>query len=265
MNSINNTQHNRIGRLNLIDTFRGLAIISMTGYHACWFIMYLGLGILPEMMFSSTFNIWERSICCTFIALSGFSFSLGKRHMRNALLILGLGVFITILSLLFAYDVRDIFGVLWLLGTSSLITMLIDKLIMKKGKIGRLPACICLAISLLIFVMLYNINSMVIFIPFIGKILLPEFLYSKGYVMTFIGFQDLDFYSVDYFSLLPWFFLYISGYFLHKITDGSVFEKKILTKGIPGLNWMGRHSLFLYLVHPVVLFIVLYAIKMLLY
>lgn len=262
---MNNTKQNRIGRLNLIDTLRGLAIISMIGYHACWFIMYLELGIRPEMMFSPAFNIWERSICCSFIVLSGFSFSLGKRHMRNSLLILGIGVSITILSLLFAYDVRDIFGVLWLIGTSSFITMLIDKLIMKNGKIGRVPACIGLVISLLIFVMLYNINSMVIFIPFFGKINLPYSLYTKGYLMTFMGFQDQSFYSVDYFSLLPWFFLYISGYFLHKITDESTIEEKILTKGIPGLNWMGRHSLILYLAHPVVLFAVLYAIKMLYY
>lgn len=246
-------------RLELIDTARGITIISMILFHTCWFMNYFGMLITSEMLFGRGFTIWERTICCSFIFISGFSFSLGKRHLRNGLLILSLGVAITILSVLFAYDVRDIFGVLWLLGLSVLLMMPLVK-VFKLENISKQTATGLFFAFLLIFVYLWNINFGYIGFKNYLYLELPGFLYN-GLFMTLLGFTKRGFYSVDYFSLLPWFFLYMTGFFFHKIVRNTKFESDVLTRGLPILKWMGRHSLIIYLIHPVVIFISLYIIS----
>lgn len=251
-------KENRV-RLDLIDTIRGITIISMIGFHACWILWYFGIGITSEQLFGTSFTIWERTICCSFIFISGFCYSLGKKQLKNGILILSLGVAITILSVIFAYDIRDIFGVLWLLGASVLLMLILDKC-SSINNINRTSAICLFFVFLFIFVFCWNINKGYLGIGSLLHIKLPESLYS-GLFMTFLGFQDKDFYSVDYFSIIPWFFLYLTGFFFHKIVRDTKFEKKYLVKGLPILKWMGRHSLLIYLTHPVVLYIFIFLIS----
>ena len=118
-------------RLELIDTLRGITIISMILYHTCWFACFFNLFISPELMYSSAFNIWERTICISFIFISGFSYSLGKHPVKRGFFTLLIGIAITIVSLIFVYDIRDVFGVLWILGLSPIVMAVIEKIIPK--------------------------------------------------------------------------------------------------------------------------------------
>ena len=60
-------------RLALLDSLRGLTLISMILYHACWDAVYL-LGANWPWYGSRAAYIWQQSICWTFIMLSGFRF-----------------------------------------------------------------------------------------------------------------------------------------------------------------------------------------------
>lgn len=254
----NNTTYNK-ERLELVDSLRGATIISMILFHACWFASYFGLFITWDQIFSNAFIIWERSICISFIFISGFVFSIGKRHLRNGLLITGLGVGITILSLIFMYDIRDVFGVLWVLGISSLVLIIPNRYWLDKLLASKILSISLFVFSTVLFVATYNINK-----GYLGAGNMTYYLNRelyKGSVMTFLGFTDPQFYSVDYFSFIPWFFMYLMGYFCQKIIYGSVFYKKVLTIRIPVLNTIGKHSLIIYLVHPVVLFAVLFILQ----
>ena len=82
-------------RYDLIDTLRGLAIISMIGFHACWIMNYFGILITSETLYGTIFTVWERSICIPFIIIAGFSFSLGHNHLRSGLIVFGWGLIIT--------------------------------------------------------------------------------------------------------------------------------------------------------------------------
>ena len=243
-------------RYDLIDTIRGLAVISMIGYHACWLMNFFGLAISRETLYGVGFTAWERSICITFIAVAGFSFSLGRRHLRSGLIISGIGALITAITCLFLPDLKIVFGILTFLGFATLVMIPIDKLIGKKVANSRSTACIGLILSLLIFIFTYNINQ-----GYVGAgIKLPKQLYS-GYVSTFFGFMKEGFVSADYFSLIPWMFMYLCGYFAHKIVIGSRTEA-ILGCRIRGVDSMGRHSLVIYLVHPIILYIVFYLVTL---
>ena len=70
--------------------------------------------------------------------------------------------------------------------------------------------------------------------------------------------HPFDFYSTDYFALLPWLFLFWAGYYLHKAVGRRRMEP--LRRSVcPALGWMGRHSLLLYLLHQPVIYGVLSA------
>ena len=245
-------------RLMLIDSIRGLAILSMIGFHACWIMSYFGILISTARVDSFEFLIWERSICCTFIFISGFSFGLGRKQLKKGIIILLIGIAITILSVLFMYDIRDIFGILWILGLSPIIMTCADKYIEKKTNTNKKLLVICLILATVLLLVTWNINLGYLGLKSLNAyIYLPRGLY-KGYFMTFLGFQAPGFYSVDYFSVFPWFFLYLMGYFTYKISRGSKFEGKVLTVGIPFVKTIGKYSLPIYLIHPVIIFILCY-------
>ena len=250
-------------RYDLIDTLRGLAVISMIGFHACWLISYFGFGISSQTLFGTAFTVWERSICMSFILIAGFSFSLGRNHLKSGLIIFGLGAVITAVTCLFLPDIRIVFGILTFIGSSTLLMIPIDKKMSKSLSWTMSHKIFMLVIFMLLFVLTYNINKGYIgYMPDMA-IVLPKGLY-RGYVATFFGFMYPGFYSSDYFSLIPWFFLYICGYILHKIVIGSRFEGTIQKGRIPGINIIGRHSLIIYILHPIIIYLILYflALKM---
>ena len=80
---------------------------------------------------------------------------------------------------------------------------------------------------------------------------LPPWLY-RNLLTAFLGFPPADFSSTDYFSLLPWFFLFLTGYFVSRLWR----ERRRIPMGgtrVPVLSALGRYSLPVYLLHqPVV-------------
>ena len=246
-------------RYELIDTWRGLAVIGMIGFHLCWMMSYFGIAIPSDLLFSTAFMAWERSICISFIIVAGYSFSLGHKHLLSGLKIFIIGLVITVVTCIFIPDIRIIFGVLTFIGTATLLMIPLDKAVGEKSLKSSRFRWLGLIFSMILFLATYNINN-----GYLGlfrglTIPLPKSLYS-GYIATFIGFKDPEFYSADYFALLPWIFMYLFGYFLHKVIKGTDFEKNVMTLGIPGIRTVGRHSLIIYIVHPIVIYGILYLI-----
>ena len=243
-------------RYELIDTLRGFAIVSMIAFHTCWILHHFGLAVSDEMLTGTWFTVWERSICISFILIAGFSFSLGHNHLRSGLVVFVWGVIITAATCLFIPGIRIVFGILTFIGTATLLMILIDRLIGKATKGSKLFFRSLFILSLVMFLFTYNIN-----IGYVGLnpivIKPPQALY-KGLVPTFIGFMEPGFVSDDYFSIMPWFFLYLCGYSLHKLIRGSKAEDYVRRWRIPGIDLLGRHSLPIYLVHPVIIYIVIW-------
>ena len=90
-------------------------------------------------------------------------------------------------------------------------------------------------------------------------LILPAFLFTEGIpgaILTAVGFPMKDFFSTDYFSMIPWFFLFRAGFYLHQIMRGrGWFSSPVLHCRIPLLNRMGEHSLLIYMLHQPVLYL----------
>ena len=235
-------------RYTILDNIRGTTLLSMIAYHGTWDLVYL-YGVDWNWYESTAAYIWQQSICWTFILLSGFCWSLGRKRLKRGLCVSAGGILVTLVMLIFMWDSRVIFGVLTLLGSCMLLMVPMDKFLRKiVPEIG-------LFASALLFVITRNCNR-----GYLGfekwKILsLPDSLY-QGYITTYLGFPASDFYSTDYFSLIPWIFLFLCGYFIYHIFHRRNLLCKLPDmKKLPVANFIGRHSLIVYLLHQPVLYL----------
>lgn len=137
------------GRYALLDELRGLDLLSMIGYHACWDLIFL-FGMSATWYTGWQGHLWQQSICWVFILLSGFCLPLGHRPLRRGLIVSGAGALVTAVTLLFMPEDRVVFGVLTLLGAAMLITGLLQPLLQK------IPAWAGLVVSLLLFAATYH-------------------------------------------------------------------------------------------------------------
>lgn len=217
------------GRYALLDELRGLDLVSMMLYHACWDLVFL-FDVNMRWYAGTPGRLWQQTICWVFILLSGFCAPFGRYMLRRGTVVFGAGAVVTLATLVFMPEGRVIFGVLTFLGAAMLLTGVLEPLLKKV-------------------------------MPAVGlggwKLMLPQSLYAN-YFTAFLGFYPDWFYSADYFGLLPWLFLFWAGYYLHKAVGRRRMEP-LRRPVCPALGWMGRHSLLLYLLHQPVIYGVLSA------
>lgn len=117
-------------RYALLDELRGLDLVSMMLYHACWDMMFL-FGIWMDWYAGMPGRLWQQTICWVFILLSGFCVQLGHHTLRRGAQVFGAGALVTAVTLLFMPEDRVIFGVLTLLGSAMLLTGVLEPLLKK--------------------------------------------------------------------------------------------------------------------------------------
>lgn len=166
--------------------------------------------------------LWQQSICWVFILLSGFCLPLGHHPFRRGAVVFGAGALVTAVTLLFLPEGVVVSAALFWVTYPTM-----------RG-FWNLPG---------------------------GRLALPQALYANG-LTAYLGFMPKDFFSTDYFPLLPWLFLFWVGYFLHQLAGRAGMEP--LRRSVcPPLGWMGRHSLVLYLLHqPVILGVLTVAFRL---
>lgn len=233
-------------RYYILDYIRAFVILNMVLYHILWDMVYVFDADI-SCFDGVAGHIWERFICMSFIILSGFCWSLSSNHIKRGIIIFLCGFIISVVTVLFTPDVVIIFGILTFLGSTVLIMIFLDKLL------KYIPSAIGMIISFLLFVSIYRINTGKVLFGFIK---IPLYLYS-GELMTYLGFMEKGFYSADYFSLLPWLFLFVFGYFLY----GFMRERNILYilqgRQIKTIEFISRNSLLIYVLHQPVIYGVL--------
>ena len=239
-------QRQKAGRLAGLDTIRGITLLSMMLYHTCWDLVFLFGKKIPGYSGLGGY-VWQQSICWTFILLAGFCWSLGSHHLKRGLIVSGSGILITFVTLLVMPESRVIFGVLTLIGSCMLLLIPMEKLLLK------LRAEIGLAGSFLLFLLFRNVNTGYLGFENWNILKLPDGFYENLFT-TYLGFPQKGFFSADYFSLLPWFFLFLTGFYLYQLVQKNHMMEKLFSWRVPGFDVIGRHSLLIYLLHQPVVF-----------
>lgn len=228
-----------------LDAIRGAALASMILYHACWDLVWM-FGVDLAWYTGFWAHVWQQSICWTFILLSGYCWALGRHPLKRGLITFASGALITAFTMIAMPENLIFCGVLTLLGSSALLLTALRPLLEKFTARGGVAG------SFLLFLLLRDVNSGWLGFEGVRVLALPDALY-RNHLTAFLGFPPAGFFSTDYFSLLPWFFLFLTGYFLYRLSR----PERESGRGPRLLAAIGRRSLLLYLLHQPVVYLLL--------
>lgn len=222
-------------RIQIIDTFRGLTIISMVLFHLFYNINYYWtLDFYDGTLFN---RIWQLSIAISFFLISGITstFLDPKENLKRGLITSLVGFSITLITYFFAKEQLIIWGVLNGLGISMIVVGLLQKRISYKIR----------PILFIIFIFSYKIPQGIL-----ENYKVFGHIYEKN--LFFLGFPGNSFASSDYFPIFPWTFIFLAGLSLGKYLKMRNYFDLDVRENI--LSKIGRHSLAIYISHQIILY-----------
>jgi uncharacterized membrane protein len=257
-----NPENEKTGsRYHLLDAYRGITIISMVLYHSCFDYFY-AFGKDPSWISKRSSFLWQQSICCSFIMLSGMVWPLGRRNaLKRGLILIGLGTLITLVTAVFIPEETINYGILTFMGIATLFMIPLDRL--RNSKFGKNKSVLTelpiIIICLVLFILLKYLPNGYIGTRYHILYRFPDSLYNYPALIPF-GLPTPDFRSGDYFPVIPWIFLYIIGCELGRILFNNETFKKAASKKIPVLSYLGTKSLLIYMIHQPVCYGIIWLI-----
>lgn len=223
-------------RFDILDAWRSLAIVLMLVYHFLFDLYIFGV-MTPEQLFCPPLNLMQKLICSSFILLAGMSARFSRSNLRHGLTVLLAGAAVEIGAAVGGQTIR--FGILMFMGASMLLYHVTG------GWLRKIPGLPLTAGCAVLFLL--------------TKWWTGRTAVSVGWLYP-LGFLSPGFYSVDYFPLFPWLFLFLFG----TVLGGVCLDRRqspLLSVRLPAaVTWLGRHSLPVYVLHQPILYGVSYLI-----
>lgn len=229
-----------------IDALRGVAVIAMVLYHIAFDLDFF--GVIDISLTEFPWNALAKIAQILFIFLSGVTFilalhksqQLGEKHavlrrIQQAVKLFLWAMLISIVTHLMFTGQGVQFGILHFFSVAILLSTIFIKL----GKWNILLGIAIVAVG--------------IFAPFPTD---PWWLFP-------IGIHSTTFQSLDYFPLFPWYGLFLIGMGLTRLWLKSDYpEQYKASVRIPYLEFLGRRSLAIYLIHQPVLFGIIFLFRL---
>jgi uncharacterized membrane protein len=232
-----------------IDVLRGIAILMMIAYHLFFDLNYF--GFYATNLYSLPVLLFLYPIGTLFLLLVGVSLTLSyarvkntftehqlrKKYLKRGSEIFVFGLFITLVTWVYPHNGFIVFGVLHCIGLSILLAYPFIR--------SRVPTLIVGSFCIVIGV-------------FLQVMVTVDFPW-----LLWLGFVPAQFYTLDYFPLLPWFGVVLIGISL----GNSLYHNNTRTFALKDhsqfivsrlLCFLGRYSLIIYLLHQLVIVGVLY-------
>lgn len=222
-----------------LDRLRGLSVLAMVIYHGLFSLVYLFGVELPWFQSFWLSELVVPLIGGSFVSLCGISTNLSRSPLRHGAQVFFWAMVLTAVTGLLLPDLIIRFGVLHLLGCCLLLAGLGQPLW------ERIPRGIGLGVSLGLFAFTYHLPDG--YLGWRGLWSLPVGV-SSPYLFP-LGLPDLGFSSSDYYPLIPWFFLFMAGLFLGRWLKEGKGPRSLYEPRLPLLQWIGSHSLPIYLLH----------------
>ncbi|SMC82906.1 DUF1624 domain-containing protein [Rhizobium sp. RU36D] len=228
------------GRIGIVDSLRGAALVAMATYHFTWDLEFFGY-LDPGTSTQGFFRLYARAIASSFLFLAGFGLVLAhgrgirwQSFGRRFAMIAAAALAISAATYWFVPDGWIFFGILHAIALGSLIGL----------AFLSVPAPITVLVAL-------------------GAIALPQFYRSELFDpswLAWIGLFQSPPRSNDFVPLLPWISAVLFGIAAGKLAVAREWLPSLarLPSGPRLLNFAGRHSLAFYLLHQPVLISVVY-------
>jgi len=224
-----------------VDMLRGLAVLGMVLFHLLFDLDYFQGGY----HLSGRDMLLGKASACTFLFLVGLSLSLScsrskllcgrcpsARYLARGARIFGLGMGITLITWIYPGKGIIIFGILHLIGLSIVLAY--------PFLAWPLPArpWVCLGAGMAVAALGVHLSRLAFGFPW----------------LLWLGLVPRDFFTLDYFPVLPWFSLVLFGLCIGELAYPGYRRRLPLPDRSlqPGARWLellGRHTLAIYLVH----------------
>ena len=225
-------------RFGEIDLLRGVAIVLMVIFHAGFDLDFYELIVV-----NTDQGVWRWMayfVQIVFVGTTGmtlaFSYERGlrrgrvhaiRRRLMHAAMVFSWGMVITLSTWIMFEKWVVVFGILHFLGVSMVLAL---PLLFLKRWIGL-------------------VGVLVLFVAWFSRDVVVDFAWGIPF-----GFVAPSFYALDYFPLFPWFGLFLVGVAggFHLSLKKRAQKSRIVSAG-KKFQWLGRHSLMLYLAHQPIL------------
>ncbi len=245
-----------IRRILALDEIRGFAIVCMIVHH-----LFYDIGFVLEISWGyRIFNFlcfFQPVFWAAFILTSGICSRLSRNPVKRGIIVLAAGAAVSlatavIMPAMGITGAEIYFGILSCLGCSMIITGLFMPLLDRGNeKTGML-------VTAFLFFATYKISEKSLLF---GLVSIPDFLYQSN-IFSPLGFFNSSFKSADYFPLIPWLFMFLFGAVFGKYAKEGKFPEFAYKSHSRVLQFVGKNSLWFYLVHQPALYAVMYFIKL---
>lgn len=237
------------GRIHTMDELRGFAIICMVFFHA-FYTMGFMFDIKVGGVLLNFFAPAQVYFACGFIVISGISSCLSRSNLKRGVKLLAIALGLTAATCLFLKGNEIYFGILHLLAVCMIAAYFVMPIIEK------IPLVVGIAVNAVLFYMTYDVMYGILRIPFCGDVRLPNSLYASN-LLSPLGFFNSDYFSADYFPILPYMFMFFIGVFVGRLAKQGQLPLFLYKSRVPFLSFVGRHTLIIYIVHQPIIYVIL--------
>ena len=231
-------------RISGYDIIRGVAVASMVRFHWCYDLTALRGIDLP--WFSGFFeDAWRASIAWTFLLLAGRMHALSRNDLSRAARYLLVAGGIYIVTTIVAVDIPISFGIIFCMGASTLIFWLLRRTGLRFEHWGW---AVGFAIA---FALTSRVPSGTLGLGPLSTAV-PRGIYECG-LFDWLGFPSPAFASGDYYPLIPFAFMYGIGVVWGYASSADSHPAWFLNLRARPIEFIGRHSLLIYVLHQPVL------------
>lgn len=236
-------KNKRLDRFWEIDFLRGIAIIMMIIYHIIFDLNFF--SIVSINLYFFPIRLFLYLIGITFLLLVGVSLSLSYskvkdkltkrqiqlKYFKRGFFIFGLGMIITLVTLIYPGNGFIIFGVLHCIGISIIFSYFLLRF--------------------------KHLNLILGLVLIISGIILNNMTFDFYYLIP-LGFKPYGFYTLDFFPLLPWFGVVLCGIYIGKLFYRD-FNRRFKLKNLDRIRiiklfcFLGRNSLIIYFIHQIII------------
>lgn len=232
-------------RVPMLDILRGAALIGMIFHHSL--VSYeIVFGTVVDFLYTKTFEYVQLLFVAVFLLVSGICTNYSRSVLKRGLIVFAAAMLMTLATCVilpkFGIEGLNIyFGILHMFGLSMIIYALAKKAFQK------IPAIVGIVLFSIFFIAYYVFYS-------------TEPTSQSWLFLIFGVLPDSMLYYGDYYPLFPFFFLFITGTYIGKYIKEERFPDWFYTIRCKPLEFCGKKSLWVYVLHQPIIFPLMLAI-----
>ncbi len=227
-------------RIHTLDLLRGGALLGMILHHTLFAVEEVSalFGWEISFWFLNTWVFWalQELFVAVFLLVSGICTAFSRSPLRRGLIVCTAAALITLLTggILPLFGILDLqiwFGILHMIGLSMVLYALLShqNRLVRAGTAGAL------------------------FVLYLTWVTCRQAVWAKT-LLLLIGWPQKGFYSADYYPLLPYFLIFLAGAFLGPLVKEHRFPKGFYRWRARPVEFLGRYSIWVYLLHQPLIF-----------